>query len=237
MYQEVDSLFFDLSMTKASSELQSYVDSMSEDSLTGSIRATNLTFSRGNIPRDEPYRLLLAPLRDRCKITAEYLSSIIGIENPAVPPNGYLYSVQQVLDPLMLCYRSLIDSGDEIIADGRIKDLLRQIKAFGLTLVKLDIRQDSSRHADVIDAITEWLDIGNYNSWDEDKKQEWLIQELKSKRPLVPTNWPNLPDVHGISDEVKQVMETLQVLKLVGSEPLGAYVISMAKKVSLKFYR
>lgn len=46
--------------------------------------------------------------------------------------------------------------------------------------------QESGRHAEALDAITGYLDMGTYSEWDEDKKLEFLTRELKGKRPLVP---------------------------------------------------
>ncbi|KAF4402783.1 hypothetical protein G4B88_010235 [Cannabis sativa] len=64
------------------------------------------------------------------------------------------------LEPLELCYRSLCSCGDRPIADGSLLDFMRQLSTFGLSLVRLDIRQESDRHTDVMDAITKHLDIG-----------------------------------------------------------------------------
>jgi phosphoenolpyruvate carboxylase len=77
----------------------------------------------------------------------------------------------QILEPLELCYRSLVETGDKPIADGSLLDFMRQVSCFGLSLVKLDIRQESERHTDVIDAITTHLGIGSYRDWSEDQRQ------------------------------------------------------------------
>lgn len=37
-----------------------------------------------------------------------------------------------------------------------------QVQCFGLGMVKLDIRQESTRHSDVLDTITTYLGIGSY---------------------------------------------------------------------------
>ena len=36
------------------------------------------------------------------------------------------------------------------------------MQCFGLAMVKLDVRQESSRHADVLDTITNYLGLGSY---------------------------------------------------------------------------
>ena len=44
-----------------------------------------------------------------------------------------------------------------------------QVRTFGLSMMALDIRQESTRHAEVIDAVTQYLGMGSYLTWDEDK--------------------------------------------------------------------
>ncbi|RRT45722.1 hypothetical protein B296_00015466 [Ensete ventricosum] len=128
---------------------------------------------------------------------------------------------REFLEPLELCYRSLCDCGDRPIADGSLLDFLRQVSTFGLSLVRLDIRQESDRHTDVIDAITKHLGIGSYRDWPEERRQEWLLSELNGKRPLF---GPDLPK----TEEIADVLDTLHVIAELPSDNFGAYIISMA---------
>ena len=82
---------------------------------------------------------------------------------------------------------------------------MRQVTTFGLCLVRLDIRQESERHTDVMDAITKYLEIGSYRGWSEKERQEWLLSELKSKRPLFGANLPK-------TEEVAEVLDTFHVI-------------------------
>lgn len=45
----------------------------------------------------------------------------------------------------MACYRSLWECGGGIVADGRLLDLLRRLHTFDLYLMKMDVRQESTR--------------------------------------------------------------------------------------------
>ena len=102
--------------------------------------------------------------------------------------------------------------------------------SFGLSLLKLDIRQESERHRDCISAITQYLGQGKYNDWDEDRKVEWLVNELNSHRPLI--RWPLFHQSQQCTDEVREVLATFKMIFEVGGEFLGAYVISMAQSPS-----
>ncbi|MCO5553285.1 hypothetical protein L7F22_006806 [Adiantum nelumboides] len=72
--------------------------------------------------------------------------------------NDTYVSKEQILEPLELCYRSLCETGDKPIADGSLSDVLHQFSCFGLSLVKLEIWQESKRHFDVMNAITQHLE-------------------------------------------------------------------------------
>ena len=53
-------------------------------------------------------------------------------------------------------------------------------------LVTLDVRQESTRHSDAIDTVTQYLGLGSYKAWDEEQRLNFLIGELTGKRPLMP---------------------------------------------------
>ena len=89
-----------------------------------------------------------------------------------------------------MLHRSLVSIGRPEIADGALTDTIRRLAAFGLGMMPLDIRQESTRHSEALDAITNYLGIGSYLEWDEEKKREWLCAEISSKRPLLPKNTP-----------------------------------------------
>lgn len=65
------------------------------------------------------------------------------------------------------------------MADGMLLDTIRQVTTFGSSLVQLDVRQESTRHRNVVNAITEFLGYGSFNEWDEDKKNDFLVKELQ----------------------------------------------------------
>lgn len=112
-----------------------------------------------------------------------------------------------------------------IIADGLLLDVLRRVKCFGVHLVRLDIRQESTRHSDVISELTRYLGLGDYDQWSEQDKIAFLVRELSSKRPLLPRDWEP-------SDNVREVIATCKAIAQQPREALGAYVISMARTAS-----
>lgn len=80
---------------------------------------------------------------------------------------------------LRLCYDSLYECGAKIIADGRLLDNLRRAYTFGLTLLKMDIRQESTRHTETLGSICQALDLGNFAEWSEEDKCSWLVRSSR----------------------------------------------------------
>ncbi|HEX2123079.1 MAG TPA: phosphoenolpyruvate carboxylase [Thermoanaerobaculia bacterium] len=126
-----------------------------------------------------------------------------------------------LLEPLMRCHRSLHETGNGIIADGRLVDVIRRVHAFGLTLVRLDVRQDAARHTALLDAITRQLAAGSYAEWSEEQRQEFLLRELASRRPLIPRDLE-------LDDDAREDLATFGALPTIPRDSLGAYVITMA---------
>jgi phosphoenolpyruvate carboxylase len=110
-----------------------------------------------------------------------------------------------LLAPLLACYWSLVECGGEVIANGRLLDLIRRFYCFGLPLMKLDVRQESSRHAGALTEVTEYLGLGRYSEWGEDRRLAWLSEELGGRRPLVPPHMPFSPEAQEVLDTFKCV--------------------------------
>ncbi|CAN6478407.1 unnamed protein product [Victoria cruziana] len=176
-------------------------------------------------PGIAPYRIVLGDVREKLIKTRRRLELLLEGLPCDFDPSDYYGTSEELLEPLLLCYESLQSCGSVTLADGRLADLIRRVATFGMILMKLDLRQESGRHAETLDAITKYLDMGTYSEWDEDRKLEFLTNELKGKRPLVPTSIE-------VSADVREVLDTFRVAAELGSESCGAYVISMASNAS-----
>jgi phosphoenolpyruvate carboxylase len=172
----------------------------------------------------EPYRDLLKVLRGKLLRTRDWLTEAL-LHDRLQRPEDLLWHNQQMLEPLLLCYHSLRDCQMDVIANGLLLNTIRRAYAFGLTLLKLDVRQESGRHTQVFSEFTQYLGIGDYAHWEEPARQAFLLNELASKRPLFPRNWQP-------SAEVREVLDTCDIVARHGAEALSTYVISMAGKPS-----
>src|SRR5690606_11245416 len=115
-----------------------------------------------------------------------------------------------------------------IIARGRLLDLLRRIPCFGLTLVRIDIRQEASRHATAVQAVAARAGR-TYRQLDEAEKQRFLLEELKAGAPLMTQA---MLDSSSFDAEVSEVLDTARVAARLPTDSVGAYVISMASQPS-----
>ncbi|WP_298142890.1 phosphoenolpyruvate carboxylase [uncultured Acinetobacter sp.] len=176
----------------------------------------------------EPYREALRDIRDRLKATRNWLAQKLQ-GNDVVDDPRVILSKEQILAPLLLCHRSLMQCNLAEIANAQLLDFIHRVNCFGIELLKLDIRQESGRHRQAISAITEYLGLGNFETWTEQARQNFLLQELQSKRPLLPKHL-NEPAQSLIEHpDVQEVFATMRTLAEQPSESLGAYIISMAE--------
>lgn len=172
----------------------------------------------------EPYRELMKRLRSKLKKTIVYLDECIEGKTPELTEDILIHN-NQLWEPLYACYKSLVACKMRIIADDKLLDTLRRVRCFGLTLVQIDIRQESTNHSEAISELTRYLGLGDYMSWTEDEKQAFLIKELNSKRPLIPHNWEPSP-------ETKEVIDTCKVIAATPYGAIPTYVISMTRTPS-----
>lgn len=171
----------------------------------------------------EPYRHLLNDIRLRLRETQQYTQD--QLKGKTDNRNKGLYDFNSLIEPLKLCYQSLIDCHMEVVANGKLLDTIRRAHTFGLTLCQLDIRQESTRQSQVFAELCEYLGLGNYYEWDEATRVQFLLKELQSKRPLLPNDWQPSP-------EVKEVLDTCKVIAKEDPSCFASYVISMAGAAS-----
>jgi phosphoenolpyruvate carboxylase len=158
--RDLEDIYEELSVTRASAELH--------DATQGA---------------REPYRALLKPVRDAVRQQRDLLGAHIQDATNAPPQ---ILQTASLTQPLQQCRDSLMAVGLTAIANGKLLDLLRRLDSFGTHLVTLDVRQESTRHSDVIGEITSALGLGDYRAWSEEDKQTFLNKEIDNPRPLLP---------------------------------------------------
>lgn len=202
-FADIDVLVKELSMANCTKEFRTYI---------------------GDFEVQEPYRKLMKELRDKLRRTSAFLDAWGEGKRPPVTPDIILYN-EQLWEPLYECYRSLVACNMEIIANDNLLDTMRRVKCFGVTLVQMDVRQESTVHTNALSEITRYLGLGDYESWSEEERLEFLTKELKSNRPLIPRNWEPTP-------EIKELLETCRVIAETPEGIIPTYIISMTRSAS-----
>jgi len=159
--KDIQVLISELSMVECSDALRDYV---------------------GTEGAQEPYRYLLKGLRAQLLATQAWLEA--RLKGQKLPkPQGLLTQNEQLWEPLYACYESLVACGLGIIANGELLDTLRRVKAFGVPLVRIDIRQESTRHTEALGELT------------------------RSKRPLLPRQWEPSDNTREVLETCKVIAE------------------------------
>ena len=172
----------------------------------------------------EPYRVFLRPLRDKMRITHRSIEQHLVNKKP-LNHNNLLSSREEILKPLRVVRESLEQNQNENLASGELLDLMRRAKCFGINLARLDIRQESSRHSQLISEYVKKKYKKNYLKFSENEKIEFLKKQILSKKN-------QLNKFQFSNRENKEVWSTFKILANEPSECLGAYVISMTNSAS-----
>ena len=172
----------------------------------------------------EPYRVFLRPLRDKMRLTHRAIEQHL-TKNKPLDKKKLLLSREDILKPLRVVRESLEQNQNENLASGELLDLMRRAKCFGINLARLDIRQESSRHSQLIVELVNKKFKKNYLKFNEEQKINFLKSSITSKKNMI-NNFTFR------NKENKEVWSTFKVLSEEPPECLGAYVISMTTSAS-----
>jgi phosphoenolpyruvate carboxylase len=186
--------------------------------------------------RQEPYRLKLSYIQKRLENTHARNQQLYDLYNqkflqqdPLEKTSFGIYgSGAEFLAELRLIERSLAETG---LSCRELENLICQVEIYGFNLAHLDIRQESSRHSDTVNEIAEYLQIlpKSYNELSEAERTQWLTAELKTRRPLIPTEAP-------FSEKTTETIETFRMLRQLqqefGVQVCQTYIISMSHEAS-----
>ncbi|MCC5624873.1 phosphoenolpyruvate carboxylase [Nostoc sp. CHAB 5715] len=178
--------------------------------------------------RQEPYRLKLAYVLKRLENTRDRNLALYNRETPKNQDSPLYLSGDDFLAELRMIQRNLTETG---LSCRELENLICQVEIFGFNLTQLDIRQESSRHADALNEILEYLQIlpQPYNELSEEQRVAWLTGELQTRRPLIAAELP-------FSEKTNDVIETFRVVRSLqqefGLNICQTYIISMCRDVS-----
>ena len=178
---------------------------------------------------NEPYRRKMSIMRFRLRHNLMEIRD--RLEEKAGPRSKalqYRYANEkEFLKDLLTIRDSLISHGDQLIADAELKDLIRLVESFGFYLMKLDIRQESTRHTEAVAELYNLRGI-DYARLDESARLNLLAQTLSEPPPQV--------DTAKLSDPTQETIAVFNVMAQmhveISHQCFGSYVISMTHQAS-----
>ena len=116
------------------------------------------------------------------------------------------------------------------MADGELRDTIRLVETFGFFLLKLDIRQESTRHTEAVANIIKQIrKAPDYMALNEEERMQ-LLTDYISQPPEFDIDKQKLHELHRETLEVFELMAKMQ--KEISYRAFGNYVISMTHSSS-----
>ncbi len=173
----------------------------------------------------EPYRLLLAALRERLqRAEQENVRDGLLASTESAEPTIKTDAVARTLDAIASSLRA---GKGALLAEGELRAMQQQVEVFGLHTARLDIRQHSSQHES---AVAELLERRDYPKLAEAEKRQVLLSALSDAKAR------SASVLEAVSSETRHVLEPLFVaaraVQHLGRQAIGIYIISMTDDVS-----
>jgi phosphoenolpyruvate carboxylase len=190
---------------------------------------------RRSVERDEKLMPELAGLHEEVDPNEIYRRKLLfvaerlrlALERPDSPP---AYSgAAAFLEDLLMIRDSLVQNGGLRVAEGGLRDLIRQVEVFGFHLAKLDVRQESSTVVEAVAGLISAATGEDLVAMDEAARAA-LLRRLLTDPGL------SLPEPEDLSEETRRVLETFRRIRRAKEEhsgtPVETFILSMARHAS-----
>jgi phosphoenolpyruvate carboxylase len=151
----------------------------------------------------------------------------LALESPG-SPSAYS-GAAEFLEDLLVIRDSLVQNGGIRVAEGGLRDLIRQAEVFGFHLAKLDVRQESSTVVRAVAGLISARTGEDLLAMDEAARAA-LLRRLLTAPEL------SLPEPGDLSEETRRVLETFRRIRRAKEEysetPVETFILSMARHAS-----
>jgi phosphoenolpyruvate carboxylase len=137
----------------------------------------------------------------------------------------------ELLDDLSLLYDSLVEVGAARLAENAVQPVMRVVQTFGFHLATLDIRQNSRFHDLAVAQLLAAAGLvqTDFPRWDENRRLEFLNQELASPRPFLRADMQAGAEADAVLSSYRVLVDHMRAY---GQDGLGALIVSMTRSVS-----
>jgi len=180
-------------------------------------------FRRINV--EEPYRLKATAIRHKLLLTQKRHASLQDHE----PGRDYA-NTQELLDDLLIMRDSLMSHKGELIANGELDRMIRNVSAFGLTHATLDVREHSDRHHHLLNQLFSSVGTKNYLELSSAERINLLAAELANSRPSAANLTDDLDDLDDLGRQTLATFAAIgEIIERYGNEAIESYIVSMTK--------
>ena len=170
------------------------------------------------------------PLRQFINILIVRLDNTIN-ERFDLDADCYFHRPENLKSELKKLRELLINLGADQINLKCLFPIERSLECFGFHLAKLDIRQNSEYHEKAITQILKasgFVDA-DYASWTEEKRLNFINQELLSNRPFLVSGTLCGTEADNVLGYFKEIKE---FVNLHGASGIGSVIVSMTRSLS-----
>jgi phosphoenolpyruvate carboxylase len=187
----------------------------------------------------EPYRRKLDFMRlklENALASVDQSAIEVGLGQTLVGATNTMYTAEisttfarsnEFLDELMILYRSLESNGGKVLAEGKLADLINQVRVFGFHLAPLDLRQDADVHIAALADIFKTIGLEDLTTMTKEEQCEVFLRELLNPRPLGIS-----AILSQLQPQSQEVFRTLQVgadsIQNISPRSISTYIISMS---------
>ncbi len=169
-----------------------------------------------HLSETEPYRRWLRIVQWRLERARE-------AEPLEALPEGAYQGPQEMVADLELMRRSLVANRGALLADHHLTDWICQVRVFGFSLMRLDIRQESSWFHRVLGEILQRLGIHQaYGDLTEVGRQQVLTESMPCEEDV---------DPEGLSEDAREALSLFGLLasvcRMTGPGAFGTLIVSM----------
>jgi len=219
LLQLVKKLSFSLNFNYADYELRKRIEELEIELGEEGIKA----FHRND---GEVYRQYVNLLLSKLPVDVKRQHATELREHPACYKNS-----KKLIADLRILQDSLLKYGAEKIAYNDVHESIRLVQTIGFHLARLDIRQNSKFHENAVAQLMNAASLNGkeYIGWDEEKRLEFINNELKSNRPFSHPKVKLEPEAAAVTSCYSVVGDHIDKY---GTEGLGEMIVSMTRSVS-----
>jgi len=175
---------------------------------------------------EEPFRRALTGVYARLAATeAALVGRTTSGPRAALAPARPYASAAELTRDLDIVDQALATANLDFIRDGRLRSLRRAVRVFGFHLASLDLRQHSGVHGRVVgEILARATGRDSYGALDEAARQELLLSELATARPLVSPHLTYSPET---TEHLATLASAKRLHDRFGPECIPTHVISM----------